>query len=142
LSLLDRPEGIMTATLLFHPLHSDLDEAPSYSQVVEAAGWLFVAGQVPNDPPNHRTALPADIEGQTRLAMDNLRAALDTAGADLASLVSVRIFLTDFATEFERMNTVYRSYFDSGRLPARTCVGVVALAHGARIEIDGIARRG
>jgi 2-iminobutanoate/2-iminopropanoate deaminase len=39
------------------------------------------------------------------------------------------------------MNAVYRSYFAPDRLPARTCIGVTALARGARIEIDAIARR-
>ena len=31
--------------------------------------------------------------------------------------------------------------FDAGRLPARTCIGVTALARGARVEIDFVARR-
>ena len=39
------------------------------------------------------------------------------------------------------MNAVYRSCFPAGRLPARTCVGVTALARGSRVEIDCIARR-
>ena len=39
------------------------------------------------------------------------------------------------------MNAIYRTYFKEGRLPARTCVGVTALARGARIEIDFIGRR-
>ena len=132
----------MTAMRSFHQLPAGLATPPSYSQVVADAGWLFVAGQVPNDPPNHLTPLPADIEGQTRLAMANLAAALGQAGAGLADLVSVRVFLTEFATEFEPMNAVYRRFFPPDRLPARTCVGVTALAAGARIEIDGIARCG
>ena len=131
----------MSKPAIYHPLVSDLDETPSYSQVVEVDGWLFVAGQVANDPPNHRVTLPDDIEGQTRLAMENLGAALAAAMTTLADLVSVRVFLTEFATEFDRMNAVYRSFFTPGRLPARTCVGVAALARGTRIEIDGIARR-
>ena len=32
------------------------------------------------------------------------------------------------------------SYFDSGKLPARTCIGVTGLAVGASIEIDLIAK--
>jgi enamine deaminase RidA (YjgF/YER057c/UK114 family) len=39
------------------------------------------------------------------------------------------------------MNAVYASYFAPGRRPARTCVGVTALAKGARVEIDLVARR-
>ncbi len=39
------------------------------------------------------------------------------------------------------MNQVYASYFEVGKRPARTCVGVTALARGARVEIDFVARR-
>ena len=39
------------------------------------------------------------------------------------------------------MNAVYAGYFAAGRRPARTCIGVTALAKGARIEIDMVARR-
>lgn len=115
--------------------------AAPYSPAVEIEGWVFLAGQVPNDPPNEDTPLPPDIEGQTRLAIDNLLAVLRPLGLDLTDLVAVRVFLTRFEEEFARMNAVYRTYFPEGRLPARTCVGVTALAGGTRIEIDGIARR-
>jgi len=39
------------------------------------------------------------------------------------------------------MNAVYASYFPAARRPARTCIGVTALARGARVEIDLLARR-
>jgi len=39
------------------------------------------------------------------------------------------------------MNDVYRTYFSEGRLPARTCVGVTALARNALVEIDFILRQ-
>jgi enamine deaminase RidA (YjgF/YER057c/UK114 family) len=39
------------------------------------------------------------------------------------------------------MNDVYRACFPPGRLPARTCVGVTALAVQALVEIDFIAKR-
>ena len=39
------------------------------------------------------------------------------------------------------MNRVYAGYFAPGKRPARTCVGVTALARDARVEIDFVARR-
>jgi enamine deaminase RidA (YjgF/YER057c/UK114 family) len=39
------------------------------------------------------------------------------------------------------MNAAYAAFFTPGRLPARTCVGVTALAKGALVEIDFVARR-
>ena len=132
----------MTEEALFHAYKPEIGFAAPYSFAVEAGRYVFLAGQVANDPPHHREALPDDIEGQTRLALENLAAALAVSGLALSRLVSVRIFLTRFETEFERMNAVYRAFFPSGKLPARTCVGVTALAGGARIEIDGVAWRG
>jgi 2-iminobutanoate/2-iminopropanoate deaminase len=127
---------------LFHAFEPETGFTAPYSFAVEAGRYVFLAGQVANDPPHHREALPDDIEGQTRLALENLAAALAACGLDLSRVVSVRIFLTRFEAEFERVNAIYRAYFPSGRLPARTCVGVTALAGGARVEIDGIAWRG
>ena len=39
------------------------------------------------------------------------------------------------------MNAAYASHFAAGRRPARTCIGVTALAKGALVEIDFVARR-
>jgi reactive intermediate/imine deaminase len=127
---------------LFHAYPPDIGFDAPYSLAVEAGRFVFLAGQVANDPPHHHEALPDDIESQTRLALENLAAALAACGLDLSHLISVRVFLTRFAAEFERMNAVYREYFGAGRLPARTCIGVTDLAGGALIEIDGIAWRG
>ena len=38
------------------------------------------------------------------------------------------------------MNRVYEKYFDSKKLPARTCIGVTGLAVGASVEIDLTAK--
>ncbi len=51
------------------------------------------------------------------------------------------LYLTHFETDYPAFNAVYRSYFAPGRLPARTCIGVTALARGARVEVDFLARR-
>jgi reactive intermediate/imine deaminase len=112
-----------------------------YSHAVEVGEWILLTGQVPNDPPNDKAPLPPDIEGQTRRTIENLRLVLEGLGLGLGQIVAARVFLTHFEEDYERMNAVYRSYFKPDRLPARTCIGVTALARGARIEIDGIARR-
>jgi enamine deaminase RidA (YjgF/YER057c/UK114 family) len=39
------------------------------------------------------------------------------------------------------MNRAYAEYFPAGKRPARTCVGVTALARGALVEIDFVAAR-
>jgi 2-iminobutanoate/2-iminopropanoate deaminase len=84
---------------------------------------------------------PTGIEAQTHKVFDNLKRALAGAGAGLEHVVQVRIFLTEFERDYAVMNRIYRTYFPSDRLPARTTVGVTALARGGIIEMDLIARK-
>ena len=112
----------MTAPL-FHMISGGARPVAPYSHAVETDGWVFLTGQIPNHPDDDARPFPPDIEDQTRRVMDHL------------------VFLTHFAEDYERMNEVYLSYFPPDRLPARTCIGVTALARDARIEIDFIARR-
>lgn len=121
------------------------DRAPRpvapYSHAVEADGWVFLTGQIPSDPADDDRPLPDGIEAQTRRALDNLGIVLESLGLGLEHVVAARVFLTHFERDYEAMNAVYRSTFPADRLPARTCIGVTALAWGALVEIDFIARR-
>jgi reactive intermediate/imine deaminase len=112
-----------------------------FSHLVEVDGWAFVTGQMPTDPLDDGAPLPVGIEAQTRRVMDNLVLVLEGAGLRLEHVVVARAYLANFARDYGPMNDVYRSYFSAGRLPARTCVGVTALARDALVEIDFIARR-
>ena len=127
------------------PLFHLFSEAPHpvapYSHAVEADGWVFLTGQIPNHPDDDSAPIPEGIEAQTRRTMDNLVIVLGGLGLDLSHVVAARVFLTRFEQDYKAMNTVYEGYFPPERRPARTCIGVTALARGARIEIDFIARR-
>ena len=113
-----------------------------FSHAVEADGWVQLTGQMPTDPDDPSKPLPAGIEAQTRRVMDNLALVLGGLGLGLEHVTSARAFLTHFERDYAAMNEVYASYFPADRRPARTCVGVTALARGALVEIDMIARRG
>jgi reactive intermediate/imine deaminase len=126
---------------IFHMIPDAPRPVAPYSHVVEQDGWLFVTGQLATDPDDDAAPLPAGIEAQTARVMDNLSRALRGVGAGLADVVCVRIFLTRFEQDYAAMNALYASYFPPERLPARTTVGVTALARGGIVEIDLIARR-
>jgi len=125
---------------IFHVIADGPKPVAPYSHVVEVDGWLFVTGQLATgrDP---KEPLPPGIEAQTRKVMENLRVVLAHVGAGFEHVVQVRIFLTDFACDYARMNEIYLEYFNAKKLPARTTVGVTHLARGGIIEIDLIARR-
>jgi reactive intermediate/imine deaminase len=111
-----------------------------FSHAVEADGFVFVTGQMP-DTPEAPGVLPGGIEAQTRNVMANLSIVLAGLGLGLEHVVMARVYLTRFREDFAAMNQVYRSFFAEGRLPARTCVGVTGLAYDALVEIDFVAKR-
>ena len=112
-----------------------------FSHATAADGWLFVTGQMPTDPQNDSAPLPAGIEAQTRRVIDNLKLVLAGIRSSLEQVVFARVYLTHFERDYAAMNAVYRTYFATGKLPARTCIGVTGLARGALAEIDLLARR-
>jgi 2-iminobutanoate/2-iminopropanoate deaminase len=112
-----------------------------FSHATAVDGWLFVTGQMPTDPENDSAPLPEGIEAQTRRVIENLRRVLAGAGSALDQVVFARVYLTEFERDYAAMNVVYQTYFAPGELPARTCIGVTALARGALVEIDLLARR-
>ena len=123
--------------------HLIFDDGPKrvgpFSHAVKAGGFLFVTGQMPtltNDPTK---LIEGDIISQTHQVMKNLKNVLTAANTSLEDVVFVRIYLVNFQ-DFDKMNTVYESYFASDKLPARTCIGVSGLAVGASVEIDLIAK--
>ena len=126
---------------VFHMIVGAPDPVAPFSHAVEADGWVFVTGQMPFTGTAIDTPYPEGIEAQTRQVMANLQTVLQGCGLGLADVLSARIYLTHFDADYAAMNAVYASYFPAGRRPARTCIGVTALAKGARVEIDMVARR-
>ncbi len=126
---------------LFHLFAEAPHPVAPYSHAVEADGFVFLTGQIPNHPDDDAAPIPEGIEAQTRRTMDNLVIVLRELGLSLSHVVAARVFLTRFESDYEAMNAVYESYFPPDRRPARTCIGVTALAREVRIEIDFIARR-
>jgi 2-iminobutanoate/2-iminopropanoate deaminase len=127
------------------PIHHIIDAGPRpvapFSHAVEADGWVFVTGQMPTDPHAPDAPLPEGVEAQTRRVIENLRIVLGGIGLGLEHVVMARIYLTSFERDYQALNLIWPSFFAPGKLPARTTVGVTALAVGALVEIDFVARR-
>jgi len=126
---------------LFHMISGAPDPVAPFSHAVEADGWVFVTGQMPFATTAIDEPYPEGIEAQTHQVMHNLRTVLRGCGLELSDVVSARVYLTHFDEDYGAMNAVYASYFEAGRRPARTCIGVTGLARGARVEVDLVARR-
>ena len=111
-----------------------------FSHAVETDGFVFVTGQMP-DRPEKPGELPNGIVAQTHAVMANLRIVLAGLRLGFEHVLMSRVYLTSFKEDYAPMNETYRSYFEEGRLPARTCVGVTGLAYDALVEVDLICRR-
>ena len=108
-----------------------------YSEIVEAGGLVFVAGQI--GIRGDQRAADVEFEDEVRAMFERVRAPLARIGLDLDSVVRCTVYLTDFGT-FARMNEVFKSVFPT-QPPARTTVGVTALARDCRIEVEVTATR-
>ncbi len=126
---------------LFHLVAGAPDPVAPFSHAVEADGWVFVTGQMPFTGTAVDEPYPEGIEAQTRQVFRNLETVLRGIGLDLADVVQARVYLARFERDYAGMNAAYAAFFTPGRLPARTCIGVTALAKGALVEIDFVARR-
>ena len=109
-----------------------------FSKVVEANGFVFLAGQVGDIPGTHG-AVPGGIEAETRAMLDNVGRLLRAVGLDFGDVVKCTVYLREFG-DFAAMNAVYREYFPS-EPPTRATVGVTALAEDFRVEIEVLAAR-
>ena len=122
--------------------HLTFSSAPQkvapFSHAVRAGDYLFVTGQMPTLKNDNTKLVDGGIEVQTHQVMKNLLDVLNAAGSSLEKVIFARVYLVNFG-DFDKMNSVYASYFVEDKLPARTCIGVTWLAVGASVEIDFIA---
>jgi 2-iminobutanoate/2-iminopropanoate deaminase len=108
-----------------------------FSPVIEANGFVFLAGQVGDVP--GEGIVEGGIEAETRQMLENVGRLLNAAGLDYGDVVKATVYLRDF-DEFPRMNAIYREFFPT-EPPTRATVGVTRLAADYRVEIEVIAAR-
>jgi reactive intermediate/imine deaminase len=95
---------------------------------------LYMSGQLGMSRDNPDTT----IQGQTRKALENLKAVAEAAGTNMSNVLKCTVFLTD-VKDFAGMNTSYREMFTK-EPPARSTIVVAALVSaGAKVEIECIA---
>lgn len=104
-----------------------------FARAVQAAGWLYVSGQVPM---RDGEIVTGGIGPQTRQAMDNLIAILHEAGYGVEDVVRVGVWLED-ARDFGAFNKIYVEYFGA-HPPARACVQASMMVD-CKVEIDCVA---
>ena len=113
---------------------------------VSGATMIYLAGVTAAPTYHHHPhrpeefdRMPADMEGQTRAALENLKRSLAAVHAGFDDIVSATRFVTDLSDQ-DALNRVWAEYFGEAK-PATTTVQVVRLATDPRclVEINAIA---
>jgi 2-iminobutanoate/2-iminopropanoate deaminase len=102
-----------------------------------ARSIAFVSGQAPIAADGQLVG-EDDFEAQVRQVFENLRTVLQDSGMDLEAIVKLTVYLTDMTRL--RDYTQIKGEFMTGKQPASTAVGVIALARPAMmVEVEAIA---
>lgn len=109
-----------------------------YSMATEAAGLVFISGQLGADPATG-TRVEGGVAAEADRILQNLGLVLGDLGLGFEDVVKTTIFLADMA-DFAAVNAVYRGYFPEAA-PARSTIQVGALPGGYLVEIEAIAAR-
>lgn len=116
--------------------------SPTTTHAVSARGFVFVTGQVANQPGMDPREHPDEaqnwgtIQEQTKRVMENVKAILEEAGTSLDHVVKRTVYLTHVG-DFEPSYKVMESYFPSKVASTGVLTGLVP--SGARVEVEVIA---
>jgi len=108
-----------------------------YNQAVLTGNTLYTSGQIAIDPKTNELVTD-DLEKETHLVMQNLKAVLEAAEMTFENVIKTSIFISDM-NSFQQINKVYATYFDEETAPARETVEVANLPKFVNVEISAIA---
>jgi reactive intermediate/imine deaminase len=108
---------------------------PSYSPAVDAGDYLYISGQGTHRPDS---SAPATFSTRVRQALDNVKAAVESAGLTMEHVVYTQVYLEDIS-KYDEMNSTFAEYFPKAP-PARAVLGVARVPESP-IEISAVAVR-
>ena len=109
-----------------------------YSRAVVDGDWIFVSGTTGFD--YSKMSISNDVVEQTEQCFRNIDAALDQAGASMADVVRVRIFVDSIAS-FEKVNRRVIGRVLGDIRPANTALVTGFIDPRIKIEIEVTAKR-
>lgn len=107
-----------------------------FSDAVKVGNMLYLSGKIGNIPGTSQLA-EGGITGETRQALENIKASLEKYGSSMDEVVKCTVFLADIG-EWSAMNEVYKTFFPVDP-PARSALGASGLALDSRVEIECFA---
>ncbi|MDH7796797.1 aminoacrylate peracid reductase [Beijerinckia sp. GAS462] len=114
--------------------------APYSLGAKSADGWVHTAGLVAIDA-DGKTIGVGDIKAQTQEVLRLMRSIVETAGGTMADIVSVQIFIRNFA-DYAAMNDAYRAFFGDAAFPPRYCIRADLVKEEWLVEMAAVAKVG
>ncbi|MDT0554789.1 Rid family detoxifying hydrolase [Patiriisocius hiemis] len=108
-----------------------------YNQAVLKGNMLYSSGQIAINPETGKLET-GNIEHETTLVMESIKAILTEAGMTFENVLKASIFVSDMEN-FGTINKIYGSYFNEATAPARETVEVANLPKYVNVEISVIA---
>ena len=115
---------------------SETDQGLPFSDAVRVGNMLYLSGAI-GVLPGSLDLAEGGIQGQSRQAMDNIKATLEKYGSSMEEIVKCTVMIDDIS-EWGAFNDVYVTYFP-GHKPARSAFGADGLALGAAVEVECFA---
>lgn len=115
-----------------------LSTPAGYTHVVipQRGRLVFIAGQVAADK-SGAVVGKGDFKAQAKQVFENLKTAVEAAGATMADVARINVYVTDLS-QISAMREVRQQYFTNNP-PASTLVQVVALARPEYLlEIEAV----
>lgn len=109
----------------------------AYNQAILSGNTLYTSGQIAIDPQTG-VLVQGDIQEETKMVMQNVKAILEAAGMTFQDVVKSSIFISNM-NDFSKINEIYAQYFDEATAPARETVEVANLPKFVNVEISVIA---
>jgi 2-iminobutanoate/2-iminopropanoate deaminase len=107
----------------------------SYSHVARVDRFAFISAGGSIDVITGKI-IGVTIEEQTEYTLTNLKKLVEELRASFDDVIKIGIYLKDI-NDFNRFDSVYKTFFPKGNFPARTTIGC-NLWEGLLIEIDAV----